>query len=245
MQFWNPQVLSTGSVLLHAAAASWLPGVLAVMEVKSKCNHGHILKSDVYFLSSFPKEVSLLPHMVSQILDLFFPKYFTTYLVIFLFDLALFSYLSKLGTLKGISSLTEEGSANQFGHQNSPFRSSLISSMLSLQNPIQMCALWSHCGKTAWNSILASAGFHWLWWFGTISICVMHDFQVSLCQRDKMCFVFWQLSVVCVLIYLLGWSHQLVWVKVAIVSISTDCHSSVPGTRNISSLSNMFSAFLG
>lgn len=61
----NPQVLSTGSVLLHAAAASWL---LGVMEVKNKCNFGLILKSDVYFLSSFPKELSLLPHVISQII---------------------------------------------------------------------------------------------------------------------------------------------------------------------------------
>lgn len=140
MQFWNPQVLSTGSVLLHAAAAPWLPGVIAVMEVKSKCNHGHILKSDVYFLSSFPKEVSLLPHMVSQIIDLPFSKYFTTYLVIFLFDLALFSYLSKLGTLKGISSLTEEGTANQFGHQNSPFHSSLFPLCCHCKTPFR-CVL--------------------------------------------------------------------------------------------------------
>lgn len=99
-----------------------------------------------------------------------------------------------------------------FTHLRFPLCCHCISSVL--------CALWSDCGKTAWSSILASAGFHWLWWFGTISICVMHDFQVSLCQRDKMCFVFWQLCIVCVLIYLLGWSPQLVWMKVATVSTS-------------------------
>lgn len=64
----------------------------------------------------FPKEVSLLPQMINQIIYLSFPNYFTIYLAIFLFDLPLFLYLSKLGNFKGVSSLTEEGTANQFGH---------------------------------------------------------------------------------------------------------------------------------
>lgn len=118
MQFWNPQVLATGSVLLQAAAASELPGVHAVMEVRRKCNFGLILKSDVCFLSSFPKEVSsLAPYDQSNNLALFSKifHHLSSYLL-FLFGPSFFLCLSKLGNLKGVSSLIEEDTANQFGH---------------------------------------------------------------------------------------------------------------------------------